>query len=115
MYARPLSRRAGRSEAPALRTAVRRPGDVAALASALGNRRFCALIARETKTAPAGPKLDYARAKRKNKLFAEPATETAISGLVWSSKLASLKDGAALDALWKAGSHKQFADAVAKL
>jgi hypothetical protein len=96
---------------------ARRPGGHAALASAIGNRAFCALIARDdrTKAAPAkkAPKLNYVEAERQNRLFAAPATETAIWGLGWESRLAGV--AADLDALWKAGSYNEFADAVAAL
>ena len=93
---------------------ARRRGSHAELASAIGNRAFCALIARETKAvAKPGPKLDYDEAERQNRVYAAPATESAIRGLGWEGKLAGV--AAKLDALWKAGSYTDFADAVAEL
>ena len=95
---------------------ARRRGSHAELASAIGNRAFCALIARDDKTkAPAkkATKLNYKEAERQNRLYAVPATESAIWGLGWDGKLAGV--AADLDALWKAGSYDAFADAVAAL
>jgi hypothetical protein len=115
-----LARQALRETAhPALaaRRIARRPGDHAALASAIGNRAFCALIARDdrakVKPATKTPKIDYAEAEKQNKAYAAPATETAIRGLGWEGKLATVAPD--LDALWKAGKYNEFADAVAAL
>jgi len=117
MVARQLEREPARRRAPALPALARRPGGAAALASAVGNRNFCALIARQVKTAPAAKKrkLDYKRAERQNRLFAAPATERAIWGLGWEGKLAGVDGGPALDALWKAGSYDEFANAIAAI
>jgi hypothetical protein len=117
MHARPLPRTVTRAPALASRGIARRPGGAHALASAIGNRGFCALIARETKTAPPqkARKLDYTKAERQNKRYAAPATDTSIWGLGWESKLAGVQGGAELDKLWKAGSYEAFADAVAAI
>ena len=117
MVARQSQRESARRRLSGLPAPARRPGGAAALASAIGNRNFCALIARDKKPAPAkqASKLDYAKAERQNKLFAAPATETAIWGLGWATKLASVSGGAALDGLWKAASYNEFADAVAAI
>jgi hypothetical protein len=116
MLARQASREATRLPLGPRRIA-RRPGDRAALASAIGNRAFCRLIARDDKVKakpPAkAPKLDYAEAEKQNKQYAALATETSIWGLGWESKLAAVAPD--LDALWKAGSYNAFADAVAAL
>lgn len=93
---------------------ARRPGGAAALASAVGNRNFCALIARdEKKTAKKASKLDYAKAELANRSYAAPPSETAVSALGWASKLAAVAPD--LDALWKADDQPGFADAVAAL
>ena len=66
--------------APAGRRVARRPGGTAALASAVGNRAFCALIARDDKTTrkpkATTPKLDYARAEKQNRSFAQQPSQT---------------------------------------
>jgi hypothetical protein len=110
-----LARHALRDTAhPALGHRIaRRPGGHAALASAIGNRAFCRLISRDAKPAVKAPKLDYAEAEKQNRIYAAPATEKAIRGLGWESKLAALAPD--LDALWKAGRYNEFADGVAAL
>jgi len=118
MHARPLPRHVTRAHEPASAAGLaRRPGSAHALASAIGNRNFCALVARQTKPAPAkqASKLDYKEAERENRRYAAPATETAIRGLGWEGKLANVPGGAELDRLWKAAAYDEFADAVAAI
>ena len=96
---------------------ARRRGSHAELASAIGNRAFCALIAREDKTkavAKKGPKLDYDEAERQNRVYAVPATESAIRGLGWEGKLAGVARGPRRAVEGRA-SYSDFADAVAAL
>ena len=103
--------------APAGRRVARRSGGTAALASAVGNRAFCALIARDDKTTrkpkATTPKLDYARAEKQNRSFAQQPSQSAPWGLGWEAKLGAV--AADLDTLWKAGTPNPFADAVAAL
>ena len=93
------SARPGPSGLPAM---ARRPGGAAALASAVGNRNFCALIARdEKKTAKKASKLDYAKAELANAALRRAAVRRPRS-VPWAraSKLAGVAPD--LDALWKA-------------
>ena len=114
MVARQLAREPVRNRPPGLPALARRPGGAAALASAVGNRNFCALVARQKRAAATkAPKLDYAKAEQANRGYAQPPSETAVSALGWAGKLAGVAP--ALDALWKADDQQGFADAVAAL
>jgi hypothetical protein len=115
------TRREADTERPA---PVPAPPPLNALAAAMGNRAFSALVARQmgdVKLAEhkqevlAKLKLDYAKAEAQNKRYAKATTTGAPGSLGWEGKLAGVADGAALDALWKAGKHNEFADAVAAL
>ena len=114
MLARQHLRESARQRPSGLPALARRPGGAAALASAVGNRNFCALIARnEKKTAKKASKLDYAKAELANRRYAQPPSETAVSALGWATKLAGVAPD--LDALWKADDQQGFTDAVAAL
>ncbi len=115
MVARQLPRESPRQRPSALPALARRPGGAAALASAIGNRNFCALIARDEKpgTKKKASKLDYAKAELQNRSYAQPPAETAVTALGWGGKLAAVAPD--LDALWKADDQQGFADAVAAL
>jgi len=133
MRTRPQPRAGVRAAAPALHGIARRggPGALRPLASAVGNRAFCALVARQSGEAKladrpfdvaerkrkvlAALKLNYAKVQQRNKAYAELTTVSRPSALGWAGKLAGVAGGAALDALWKAGRHKEFADAIAAL
>jgi hypothetical protein len=106
---------AGQARGPQVAPPARDPRPP--LAVALGNRAFATLVARQrvTDRAAASPKLDYARAKRGNLRYAKPTSIGASSALGWEDKLSSHPRTAALAALWKAGDHDAFADAVAAL
>jgi hypothetical protein len=116
MVARQLPRERARQRQAALATLSRRPGGAEALrplASAVGNRNFCALIARQSKTAKKAAKVDYAKAERANRRYAQPPSHADPAALGWSGKLATVAPD--LDALWKADDQQGFADAVVKL
>ena len=111
-----LAHREAAHPAFAARRIARRPGGHAALASAIGNRAFCALIARDDKTktpAKKARKLNYALAEKQNKSYGQVPSEAAPWGLGWVGKLATVAPD--LDALWRAGQANEFADAVAAL
>jgi hypothetical protein len=117
MVARQLPRESTHHRPAAVPSLARRPGGAAELrpfASAIGNRNFCALIARdEKKGAKPARKLDYKVAETQNRRYSEPTSETALSALGWGSKLAAVAPD--LDALWQKNDQQAFADAVATL
>ncbi len=117
MVARQLPREPAHHRPPAPPNLARRPGGAAALrpfASAIGNRNFCALLARdEKKGAKPARKLDYTQAEQQNRRYSQPTSDTALSALGWESKLAGVAPD--LDALWQQDDQHAFADAVAAL
>jgi len=134
MIARLHPTQSARAPGAAPLVAARRPGGperLRPLAHAIGNRAFRRLIARQMgdvkladrafdvaerkRKVLAALKLNYKKVEEQNKRYAQPTTDTKPSALGWEVKLAGVPGGAALDALWRAGKHKEFADAVAEL
>src|SRR5688572_2752520 len=124
MHARPHPTSTARSREAAPLAAARRPGGperLRPLARAIGNRAFCQLVARQMGDVKLADraldvaerkrkvlealKLDYRKAAKQNKRYAQLTTQAVADALGWADKLAGVQGGAALDALWKAGKH----------